>query len=130
MKKSLPQRFATIAGNYVSTNGYVSAIDLMPVLQWLTPEKLNDWKKGERSYLERIITINLSKISKAMKAFRSWANHSKLKPSITIYNHKSHKLRFSKFGHPNIEITYSTHYVLIKTEKTLQTTIEPNYNEH
>ena len=52
-----------------------------------------------------------------MKEFRTWATHAKLKKSITIYKHKSYKLRFSKSGNPNIETAYSTHFLLIKPNK-------------
>ena len=79
---------------------------------WLAPDKLVDWKKGKTPYLERIIMANLSKISKAMKEFKSWAVHSKLEASLTVYKYKGHNLRFSKTSHPNIEAAYSTHYVL------------------
>lgn len=116
-KNLLSQRVATVAGNVVSMKGYVSVIDLMLGLSWLAPDKLHDWKAGKVPYLERVITANLSKISSAMKAFKSWAVHSKLKPSITVYKHKSYRLRFSKTGEENIEIAYSTHYVLLKSEK-------------
>ena len=49
-----------------------------------------------------------------MKEFKSWATHSKLNPRITVYKHKNFKLRFSKSRDKNIEIAYSTHYVLPK----------------
>lgn len=116
-KNLFSQRVADVAGEAVSTKGYVSMIDLMLGLNWLAPNKLRDWKQGKIPYLERIISANLSKISKTMKEFKHWAVHSNLKPSITVYKHKSHKLRFSKTGEPNIETAYSTHYVLLKSEK-------------
>jgi hypothetical protein len=120
----LSQRVATVAGIVVSEKGYVSVIDLLLGLGWLMPDKLSDWKKGRVVYLERIITVNLGKISKAMKDFRSWAVHSKLKASKTVYTHKNCKLQFSKTGELNIEAAYCTHYVLLKTtNKTKQETI-------
>ena len=116
-KKKISQRVATVAGNVVSKKGYVSVIDLFLGIGWLTLDKVVDWKSGKTPYLERVITANLSKISKAMKEFKAWAIHSKLKASFTGYKHKNQKLRFSKTGQPNIETAYSTHYVLIKSEK-------------
>ncbi len=117
-KKNLfSQRIATIAGEILSIKSYVSVIDLMLGLNWLTPNQLNNWKKGKVPYLELVITVNLGKISNAMKDFKSWALYSKLKPSITVYKHKNYKLRFSKTGNPNIETAYSTHYVLLKSQK-------------
>lgn len=113
-KKKFSQSVATVAGNAVSLKGYVSVIDLMLGLNWLTMDKLNAWKKGQVPYLERVIRVNLTKISRTMKEFKAWAVHSKLKPSQTLYKHKSCRLRFSKTGHPYIETAYSTHYVLQK----------------
>lgn len=111
-KTKFSQSVATVAGSAVSLKGYVSVIDLMLGLNWLTPDKVNDWKKGKIPYLERVITANLAKISRTMKEFKAWALYSKLKPSQTMYKHKSYRLRFSKSGHPSIELAYSTHYVL------------------
>lgn len=116
-KKKISQRVATVAGDIVSKKGYVSVIDLFIGMDWLTLDKVIDWRSGKIPYLERVITANLSKISKSMKEFKAWAVHSKLKASFTGYKHKSQKLRFSKTGQPNIETAYSTHYVLIRPEK-------------
>ena len=107
----------SIAGKIVSEKGFVSAVDLFVAIGWLTPEKLREWKAGKVPYLERVIIANLHKLSSAMKEFRAWAIHSKLKPSLTVYKHKSCFLRFSKSGNPNIETAYSTHYVLQKIPK-------------
>lgn len=116
-KKNLSHKIPNLAGSIISKKGYVSTIDLFLEMGWLKQDNLNDWKRGKISYLERVITANLNKISKAMKELKSWAIHSKLKPSLTVYKHKSHKLRFSKTGQLNIEAAYSTHYILIKTDR-------------
>jgi hypothetical protein len=115
-KKNISQRVASEAGKIVSQQGYVSVIDLFLKIGWLAPDKLLDWKRGRVPYLERVITANLGKISRAMKEFRSWAIHSKLKASVTIYKHGNHPLHFSKTGQSVIETAYSTHYVLIKSQ--------------
>jgi len=111
-KRNYSQKVASIAGQEISNKGYVSPIDLFIGIGWLTKEKLMDWRIGKITYLERVITANLSKLSKTMKEFRAWAKHANLKPSKTVYKHKSCLLRFSKSGNPNIEEAYSTHYVL------------------
>jgi hypothetical protein len=64
--------------------------------------------------LERVVTANLSKISKAMRFFRGWARRRELKPSETAYVARSRghaTLRFSKSGNPSIERAYRTHWV-------------------
>ncbi len=45
-KKKFSQSVATVAGNAVSLKGYVSVIDLMLGLNWLTMDNFNAWKKG------------------------------------------------------------------------------------
>lgn len=111
-KQAYSQKVASIAGKEISSKGYVSPIDLLIGIGWLTEEKLMDWKMGRVAYLERVVTANLSKLTKTMKEFRAWAAHANLKPSRTAYKHKNCLLRFSKSGNPNIEESYSTHYVL------------------
>ncbi len=110
-KKKFSQAVATVAGNAVSLKGYVSVIDVMVGLNWLSIDNLNHWKRGRVPYLERVIMANLTKISRTMKEFKAWAVHSKLKSSLTVYKHKSYRLRFSKSGHLNIETAYGTHYI-------------------
>lgn len=107
----------SIVGKIVSEKGFVSAIDLFVAIGWLTQNKVTQWKSGKVPYLERVVEANLHKLSAAMKELKSWATHSKLKPSITVYKHKSCRLRFSKSGNPNIETAYNTHYVLQKAPK-------------
>jgi hypothetical protein len=114
VKKSFSQQM-TLAGNIVSKKGYVSVIDLFLEIGWLTPEKINDWRQGKIAFLEKVITANLSKISRTMKELKSWADYSNLQASVTVYKHKNHRLRFSKTGELNIEMAYCTHFVLIKT---------------
>lgn len=108
------QKTSTLAGNIVSRKGHVSVIDLFLEIGWLRLDKLNDWKQGKITFLEKVITANLSKISKTMKEFRSWTVHSKLKERIIAYKHKGYRLRFTKTGELNIETAYSTRYELVK----------------
>lgn len=111
-KRAYSQKVASIAGQEISNKGYVSPIDLFMGIGWLTKEKLIDWRMGKITYLERVLTANLSKLTKTMREFRAWAKHANLKPSKMVYKHKNCVLRFSKSGNPNIEDAYSTHYVL------------------
>lgn len=94
---------------------YVSPIDVLLGLGWLQLTHIHDWRKGKIPYLEKVIQVNLSKISYAMKCFRSWANKKGLKSNQTAYlaRTRGHKkeLQFSKSGHPTIEQTYQTHYI-------------------
>jgi hypothetical protein len=62
----------------------------------------------------RVIQTNLSRISEAMKLFRSWAETKGLLASETEYVGRAPQrpiLQFSRSGHPTIERLYRTHWV-------------------
>ena len=103
---------AKAAGDAVLKRGFATAIDVFIGLGWLKQKDLLSWKKGEVLYLERVVNANLNRISQAMKEFRAWSVKAQLKPSATVYKHKSHTLQFSKSGHEGIEAAYRTHFVL------------------
>ena len=113
-QKRLEKLVAKAAGEAVSRQGYVSAIDVLIGIGWLSKEKLDAWRLGQVPYLERVVNANLSKISSAMKAFRGWANHSGLELRPATYKRRSYCLRFSKSGAPSIEEAYRIHFVLVK----------------
>jgi hypothetical protein len=94
--------------------GYVTAIDALLATGWLTPENLTEWRQGRVPYLERVTVASLPKISAAMRIFRRWAQDRGLRPSQTVYvswTKQRRPLRFSKSGLPEIERSYSTHWL-------------------
>jgi hypothetical protein len=94
---------------------YVSPLDVLLGMGTLHPSQIQDWRKGRVPHLEGIIQGNLSKISFAMKCFRSWAIKKGLKPSKTVYLARTRgpkkPLQFSKSGNPSIEQACQTHYI-------------------
>jgi hypothetical protein len=48
----------------------------------LAPTHVESWRKGRIDFLERVIQVNLKKISLSMAMFRHWALANGLKPSI------------------------------------------------
>src|SRR5438128_8925862 len=84
----------------------VSRVDVLIGIGWLDPGAVKRWRQGQVDYLERVVQTNLSRISEAMKLFRSWATARGLIPSETSYVARTpsrHTLRFSKSGTPTIE---------------------------
>jgi hypothetical protein len=72
------------------------------------------WRRGQIDFLERAVQSNLSRISEAMKLFRSWARERNLSVSQTHYvarKPQRQTLRFSRSGNPTIEALYRTHWV-------------------
>ena len=114
-RQQLEAKVISICNQCIAQKQYVSAIDLLLGLGYLSPTILEDWRRGRIPYLEQRLQANLGKLSFAMQAFRQWALKNGLLPRETAYVQKatSHTihLRFSKSGDDNIEKMYRTHYI-------------------
>ena len=111
-RKKLEARVARAAYAALTEKGYVSAIDVLVGMQWLEPEHVVRWRKGQLDYLERVVHTNLNRINFAMDAFRRWAERTGLNASPTAYKKRGRvELRFSKSRSPRIEHQYRIHYV-------------------
>ena len=103
--------------------GYATAVDVLMDLGYLKKEHYENWRHGRVSYLERVCTVNLSKLSTIRHEMRVYARKANLKPSFCYYKQWAVKkkggqgkrpvipLRFSKYGKEDIEKQYSTHFV-------------------
>ncbi len=83
-------------------------------LGWLPPARLDEWRQGRVDYLERVMTVNPSKLSTVMRVLRRWAHGHNLVASETAYVARTRdrrSLRFSKSGDPGIERAYTTHWI-------------------
>ncbi len=110
----LERRVVAAAEAALGDRGYLSAIDVLIGLGWLTPGQVDRWRQGRVEYLERVTNANLHKVSSAMAIFRRWATARGLKPSEVAYVARSRDrrpLRFSASGDPAIERAYRTHWV-------------------
>ena len=84
-RAALAGRVTRAAEAVLAAQGYVSSIDVMVGIGWLDPGAVKRWRQGQVDYLERVVQTNLSRISEAMKLFRSWATAKGLIPSETSY---------------------------------------------
>ena len=57
---------------------FMTAIDVLVGIGWLTTSQVDGWRQGRVDYLERQVTTNPSKISIAMAAFRHWARQERV----------------------------------------------------
>jgi len=114
-RKKLQSKLSTVTSELLKEKGYISFVDVFIKLGYLDPKDYENWRMKRVPYLERVIKINLGKINFIMKTVRRNSLHGKLKPSWTGYKSwgKGRKidLRFSKFGDPNVEKLYATHFV-------------------
>src|SRR6266550_4919413 len=110
----LADRVTKAAEAALAAQHYVAPVDVLVGIRWLDGGTLKRWRQGQIDYLERVVQTNLSRISEAMKLFRSWATSKGLHPSETAYVARTpqrHTLRFSKSGDQTIERLYRTHWV-------------------
>lgn len=113
-RRKLDDRVIRAAEAALATQKYVSSIDVLVGIGWLDPGLLKRWQQGQMPYLEAGIQTNLSRVSEAMKLFRSWAAAKGLRPSETHYVARTparQTLQFSKSGNPAIEKLYRTHWI-------------------
>jgi hypothetical protein len=114
-KKEIRKRVVSAAEAALAHHHYVSAVDVLIGAGFLQPAKFQAWKKGRVDFPERVIQMNLKRISLSMSLFRQWARARGLKPSETRYVRDGRgatvELRFSKSGDRDIERHYRTHYV-------------------
>jgi hypothetical protein len=114
VRSKLEDRVVKAAEAALADRHFVTAIDVLVGIGWLTTSQVDRWRQGRVDYLERQVTANLSKISIAMATFRHWARTQGLNPSETAYLSRSrdHRpLRFAKSGDRAIEAAYRTHWV-------------------
>ena len=101
----------------IDERGYAAAVDVLMDIGVLSRQNYEDWRFGRVPYLERVCTVDLSKLAAVNRQMKEFANGAGLKPSFCYYKQWGRKkrsvipLRFSKRGDPNIERAYATHYV-------------------
>ena len=93
---------------------YVSPIDVLIGVGWLTPQAVDGWRQGRVEDLEQLAQADLDKLSAATAILDRWAAGEGLLPSQTAYIARTRdrrQLRFSRSGDADIEATYRTHWV-------------------
>src|SRR5271157_2764383 len=113
-KVQLADRVATAAEAALAAKRFVSATDILVGIGWLDPAAVERWRRGQIDCLERAVRANLSRISEAMRLFRSWATAKGLFASPREYVARTPRrqtLRFSRSGNAAIEASYRTHWM-------------------
>jgi hypothetical protein len=114
VRSKLEERTVKAAEAALADHQFVTAIDVMVGMGWLTTPQIDRWCQGRVDNLERLVTASLPKISTAMATFRHWARSEGLMPSETAYLSRSrdHRpLQFSTSGDAGIEAAYRTHWI-------------------
>jgi hypothetical protein len=111
----LENKINRIVSEVVDHKGYISSIDILMQLGYLSQTDYENWRNGKIEYLEKACQVNLGKLTTINRILRQVSGKMKLKPSWTGYDKFGKgpklRLRFSKSGEENIEKAYATHYV-------------------
>lgn len=117
-RQDLEKKLDPILHSLLQTKGYICLVDVFIHLGYLTDKDVANWRFRKVPYLEKSISINLSKISFICKVVHADCKGGKLKASKTAYmcwvKGKREHLQFSKTGRKEIEEAYSTHYLAPK----------------
>jgi hypothetical protein len=113
-RRSLEERVESVAETALAGASYVSPIDVLIGVGWLTPQAVDRWRQGRAEDLERLAQVDLDKLSAAMAILERWATDQGLRPSEAVYIARTRdrrQLRFSRSGDADIEAAYRTHWV-------------------
>jgi hypothetical protein len=115
MKEKWYPRVVRVVAEILAEKDVVTPIEVFVRLDLLKPAMVEDWRFNKIPSLEQVIQCNLSNACKILRVLHLHALARGLKPSLTVYRKwgkgRKFPLRFSKFGDPNLEAAYSTHYL-------------------
>ena len=121
----LRNKIKLIGKELIEEKGYLTSIDVLLKLEYLSEKDYENWRFGKVKYLEKVCGVNLKKLSTINKTIKVISGQWNLKKSWTAYNKygkgKKIRLRFSKSGNEQIEQAYATHYINIKEIKNKNT---------
>jgi len=121
----LRNKIKLIGKEIIEEKGYLSSIDVLLKLEYLSAKDYENWKFGKVEYLEKVCVVNLKKLSTINKTIKEISEQWNLRKSWTAYNKygkgKKIRLKFSKTGNEHIEETYATHYINIEKIKNKST---------
>ena len=105
--------------------GYAAPVDVLMDIGALSKKNYEDWRFGRADTLERVCSMNLSKLSAVLREMYACAKAQSLKPSFCYYKRWGVKKKGQgrRSGDAEIERRYATHYVdekRIAQLKTLQ----------
>ena len=117
----LRNKIKLIGKEIIEEKGYLTSIDVLLKLDYLSEKDYENWRFGKIDYLEKVCGANLKKLSTINKTIKEISGHWNLKKSWTAYNKygkgKKIRLKFSKSGNEQIEEAYATHYINIEKIK-------------
>jgi hypothetical protein len=112
----------------LQTGSVVAPVDVLVRMNKLDAKRLEEWRRGQVPYLERLILGNLTQFSSLLRILRFHAHDLNLKPSFTAYTKwgKGPKtlLRFTRTSDKKLEEVYATHFIKLGKKKAVVPTVK------
>lgn len=134
--KELEKQVKQFVSELSYLKGFVSSVDVLIKLGYITQSDYQNWRLGKIEYLEKVCDANLHKLSTVNKFIRKYAAEWNLEPSWTGYykfgKGPKKRLIFSKTRDSKIEYAYATHYLNknrifeLKRQKQLKNSVNTN----
>ena len=112
-QSNLEKRVEQAADEALARQRFVSAIDIVVGLRWLSPHQVDAWRQGRIGTLESQIQTSPTKVMTALLAFQQWAQERGLTPAEIDYvtaTRDRRRLQFSIDGDDDVERAYRTHW--------------------
>lgn len=106
---------AEVVAEILETGSVVAPLDVLVRLELVPPDQVEKWRDGDLPYLERGVTAGLARVSRFLRLLAEHSRAIGLAPAPGKYLRRGkgpkRKLRFSKRGDQESELSYSTHFV-------------------
>ena len=114
-ERDILRELGRVTAALLHEKGSIAPVDVFLRLGYLTQADYERWRRGQIPVLERVIQINLTRITFIMQALRRQSLQGHLRPRPTVYTSwgsgPRRRLRFSVSGQAQIEAAYATHYL-------------------
>ena len=118
-----PRIVAAVEGLLREKNGF-SAVDVLVRMQLIREQDFQRWRTGRVPYLEKVVSVSLSKASRILRVLRMHAHDLQLKRTTSSWHGKgggkSVPLRCSKTGDRGVETAYADHFSIIGRPETFR----------
>ncbi len=112
-QSNLEKRVEQAAEAALAAQRFVSAVDIVVGLRWVSSHHVDAWRHGRIATLENQIQTSPTKVLAALAAFQQWAQARGLTPSEIDYvaaTRDQRRLQFSIDGEDVVERAYRTHW--------------------
>ena len=131
-KDKLYPKVVRATASLLKESDEISPVSILIQLGNLTPRDYDTWRRGQTPCLERVFQGSLSKANRILRIIGFHAHDLNMVPSQHTYRQLGKKriLRFSKSGDPNVEKSYTRHFMWNQSQKKKQKLIERTLSEH